>query len=279
MTADEKKVLSAIFEKARNAGVAFAPTKSGDAMVSATPKDNLVESIDEGLWAQIEKELDEGDGKELAGDFCSVRSSCALCVNSFLPIRRHLSEVDVLGLGNFNSCRFEKKLTTGLNHKGKDVCANLDVYFEREDAILGFESKYTETFGVQKEPNKNNNLKPYKDNFSKTQLPQSFCADVIDYYIKKDKMRLDVSQLIKHSIALLREEIATGKKPTLVYIYWTAEGYTQADEVKKEADEFAKVITKYLNFISITYDDFWARYQNYEVLKESIEKLIARYKL
>lgn len=282
MTKEYRVLLDAICKKAEDAGVIFTRTQGGAAIVKDCESNIIVKDIEgfNSAWSKIQKELNEGAGEELTKNdkgvvkFCSVNSSCALCINNFLPIVTQLDKVNLFNLGHFTSYNVEKKLNTGLG----GFPAHLDLFFTNDKTILGVESKYTEHF-TPKLPDKDGNLTKYKEEFSKTELPESFISDVLTPYIEKKELYLDASQLIKHTIALLREAKKVNKKAVLVYIYWTAGNCEEGVKHKEEVKEFNSLISKYIDFIPLTYEEFWEQYKDTPALKEAIAKNIARYKL
>lgn len=101
------------------------------------PQENLVSGID---LATVEDDLRGGDGDELRIKFCAVHSSCALAVNCFAPFKANPTRLHLLGRQGATNVQFEKKLPIF----DKGGCPNLDVWIEREDAIVAVESKLLE---------------------------------------------------------------------------------------------------------------------------------------
>jgi hypothetical protein len=118
---------------------------------------------------------------------------------------------DKIGDNGFIEATFEKHLSTGIS------TPNLDFYLENNDVIIGVESKFTEIF-LNKYPNIDNNLDSYYNRKELQYLPYGF-NKIIEYYINfGEKLYLDVSQLIKHSIGLIKN--GDNKRIRLLYIFW-----------------------------------------------------------
>ena len=110
-------------------------------------------SIDDNLLPGVgrrhfEAELMSGDGEELKQKFRAAHSSSALVVNSFAPFKDAPSQLSLLGSVGFGTLAFEKKCPTGL--KGKSP--NLDLLAERDDLVVGIESKCTEYIAEKERP-------------------------------------------------------------------------------------------------------------------------------
>lgn len=243
--------------------------------------ENLISTVSS--WNQIEKELEKGQGNELKIDrfgnipFNAVHSSSALCVNNFGLLKIKLNEFSFLNYSRFNEAIFEKKLPTGIS------TPNLDFYLENEKVIIGIESKFTEIL-KKKLPNKEGNLEKYLNRKELEYLPKSFLKMIKKYVISTEKMHLDVAQLIKHSIGLIN---ASQKKdnypnPILVYIYWLPENWFHFEIFKQhniEINEFKNSINEYIDFVPMSYLEFWNHYGIEPTFKESICEMRKRYSL
>lgn len=249
------------------------------------PCNNLVEAFPN--WKVISDEISKGMGNELKKNknnqtqkFCSIFSSSALCVNNFALIKQNASKINFLDYGYFDLVIFEGKVSTGISSP------NLDVLMENENYLCGVESKFTEYFSA-KIPDYNSHGKPtitnYKNRISKMSfLPDNFEKSLLDYYInKKEKLYLDVAQLIKHSIGLINEAKKKGKKPVLVYIYWEPQDKNKIKKIcenhEEEIKEFKKQIKGFIEFEAISYPKFWNHFENDPILKNNITKNRARY--
>lgn len=233
-----------------------------------TFEDNLISSISN--WGIIKKEFDNGDGSELKGSdnklpkFKSIYSSAALCVNNFASIKQRINQsldFNFLDYGGFDSACFESKLSSGL----KGHCPNLDFILKNDSVIIGIESKFTEFFTAKLPNAKRNgksygNLEPYFKS-KKLDYLKDFKSSVVKYYMDcPNKMYLDASQLIKHTLGLLNNS-TIDKKAVLIYIYWLPENWRDFDIFTKheiEIAEFKTIISPYIEFISLSYLDYWA---------------------
>jgi hypothetical protein len=274
----KKSIVKTIKDRAKVIGLQF----DADSYV-AKPEDNLISPF--GNWNEIQSELGKGNGSELKvkngkQKFCALCSSACLCVNNFAEIKKLGEKVDFLGIGRFNNIKFEGKVDTGISKP------NLDVLLENDEYVCGLESKFTEIY-TEKLPNHVSNGKPnlsnYKNRVSElNNLPPDFEKDILDYYIvKKDKMYLDVAQLIKHSLGLINDSKKKNKKPILIYIFWEPKEQLIEKEIhRSEVVEFwEKISPKFITFKYFTYEEFWNYYDNNSLLKEIIEANRKRYSI
>lgn len=242
-------------------------------------QDNLIDNFDN--WLEIKKELEEGQGNELKPDkygivkFNAVHSSSALCVNNFAPFKQHKDNISFLNYTGFTEASFEKKLPTGIS------VPNLDFYLESDNVVIGFESKFIEALS-DKLPNKGNNLIKYQNKKELNYLPNNF-PEIIQYYIDcENHLFLDVAQLIKHSIGLIKKGHAAAVKPILVYLYWQPNNWKDYDVYHKHLDEirdFREKIERHLLFIPISYIEFWKLYENDKTFGKHIDKVKVRYNI
>lgn len=246
---------------------------------SSDPKDNL---LDKNLpdWDEISDELKKGAGNELRSHFCAVHSSSALCVNNFAPFKNAKASFEFLGHSNFHKATFEAKQPTGL----PGTPPHLDFHLENADTIIGFESKLTEYF-TKKLPNHDNNLKTYSESCPDKlkYLPKGFREKIIDYNITYPySTYLDIAQLIKHTIGLLnnKHENKNIKEAILVYIYWepiNSDKFEICRTHKKEIDCFKSRIEEFISFKSMSYIDFWGKFEGNPLFKDNISKMKERY--
>jgi hypothetical protein len=277
-------VLESISVKSKNKGIEDYLVRS---------EYNLIEPFPN--WKQIEEEFNEGDGHELKWGrgnppkFRAVLSSSALCVNNFAPFKEHCtnSKLSFLGYSGFlEKCvRFEKKLSTGISKP------NLDFYFENKKTVIAIESKFTEHLGSPKPPNrqrkdrqtgiKENNLKKYLNWVELNYLPKEFHDSIIEHYYNDDKpQRLDVAQLIKHTIGLLKNCREKKKEAILVYLYWEPQNPTIDNlfaEHRHNIKMFKHRIERFIEFVPLSYPEFWGLYQDDDLLKGHIGKVRERY--
>lgn len=268
------KIQDEIIKKAEEFGL--NPNAKG---YVASNTDDLISTVDS--WDEIKEELSNGQGSELKPDkngimkFNAVHSSSALCVNNFGLLKSRLSKFTFLNYSNFNEATFEKKLPTRIS------TPNLDFYLENEKVLIGIESKFTETL-KKKLPNEGGNLEKYLNRKELEYLPKSFQKIIESYIASTEKTHLDVAQLIKHSIGLIN---ASQKKdnypnPVLVYIYWLPANWVNFDIFKQhniEIDEFKNSINEYIDFVPMSYLEFWNHYGVEPTLKESICEMRKRY--
>jgi len=207
----------------------------------------------------------------------AVHSSSALCVNNFALIKQHKDNVMLFGESGFYEATFEKKFPTGLRGKS----ANLDFYLENEKSRIGIESKFTETLKPEL-PNKDRNLEPYRDHEKLPEEMRKSFNEVIECYMNKDKMLLDVAQLIKHSIAMSLYACENkGKKTKLIYLYWLPTNHKDIDiyqQHEKELKTFKDQIKKcQLPFEPYSYLELWDMMEEIPVLSGILKKIRARY--
>jgi len=236
-------------------------------------EDNLIDTF--ANWDEIKSELLKGQGSELKGKngkikFLSVSSSCALCVNTFALLKQHK---DKIGVNGFTEATFEKHLPTGISKP------NFDFYLENNDGKIGIESKFTEIF-YKKLPNAGNNLEKYINRKELKYLPNDF-NKILEHYINMDeKLHLDVAQLIKHTIGLIKNK--NNKHIRLVYIFWTPSNYYEFDMYEKhlqEIEDFNNIMRRNIeiDFEWTTYEKFWKFYAKDDLFKDHILKLRNRY--
>ncbi|MDY0289584.1 MAG: hypothetical protein RBR15_12235 [Sphaerochaeta sp.] len=104
------KLEASIMKHLRNYASKSGKTVSDDYF--AKPEDNLVDDFRD--WEEIKKELEKGTGKELYPSdkdgkisFCALRSSAALCINSFALMKENKERVTFLDKTHFTLARFE----------------------------------------------------------------------------------------------------------------------------------------------------------------------------
>ena len=95
-------------------------------------------------------------------------------------------------------------------------------------------------------------------------------------------MFLNVAQLIKHSIGLLKNK--ENKEAILVYIYWQPKrwdinGAFQKiyEQHNREIEDFTKRINKFITFKHLSYSDLWEENKAYDFLEKDIEFIKAKY--
>lgn len=267
----QSKVIALISQRAKNLGI-----EVNEKGYVKSVNDNLITNYDS--WSQIEKELRNGAGNELdpvngnPPKFLAIHSSSALCVNTFALVKDYRNFVSIFGESNFQSARFEMKLPTGIS------TPHLDFFLESSNTVIGIESKFTESL-VPKRPH---NLEKYLQRRDQITDINDDLFDLMDYYIQNsDPQFLDVAQLLKHSIGLLKYSIVDNKRPMLVYIYWTPEddGYMPIEYKQHEIEiaAFSDKINQIIDFTAIRYKDFWDDLAYNSLFNKHVLKLMDRY--
>lgn len=248
-------------------------------IISMNPEDNLLPFVSN--WDRIKAEIGNGQGSELKIEkngrmkFCALHSSSALCVNNFALFKKNKNDISFLRESNFAEAIFEKKLHTGISNP------NLDFYLENSNAIIGIESKFTEYLTAKIGHTKENLCKYFKReelNF----LPRLFDSIILNYLKSPDKMYLNVAQLLKYSIGLIKNK--GEKEAFLVYIYWKPKSWDPNGEYQKiyeqhtkELEDFSQLINKFLNFKYLSYKELWTNKNEYNIREKDISILKERY--
>jgi len=231
-------------------------------------------------WNEIKEEINSGQGNELKVDrnglrkFNAVHSSTALCVNSFAFIKEKLDKFTFKQWSSFIEAGFEKKLPTGIS------TPNLDFYLETNTHIIGIESKYIETID-RKLPNHGGNLEKYINRKQLYYLPTNFESLIKEYIEYKATIYLDVAQLLKHTMGLIKQA-GSEKSPVLCYLYWQPVNWQSINSFKKhrrELEIFKSKISKFINFICMSYDSFWKLYDENPNFKYYFRKVKSRYNI
>jgi len=237
-------------------------------------EDNLIDGVNLDLF---HNDLMQGSGNELISKFNALFSSSALAVNNFAIVKKHKEIFSFLGYSGFTGATFERQFNTGL----KGTPPNLDFVLENDEIIIAFESKYLELLDEKETKFKssyNQNNLNYLDNF---------WFDLINKYNER-KLNLDVAQLIKHSIGLinyrLKLSMTKNKKVILVYIYWTPNNLKKFEVYNKHSKEISalsELLKKQsdIDFITMSYNDFWDIYYEQSIFKEHFDKLKSRYSI
>lgn len=248
-------------------------------LISMNPEDNILQNVSN--WNIIKSELGEGQGSELKIDknerrkFCALHSSAALCVNNFATLKQNKEDITFSNYTNFTEAVFEKKLSTGIS------TPNLDFYLENPETIIGIESKFTEYLTRKIEHTKENLSKYFmREEFGF--LPRLFDSVILNYINCPDKMYLNVAQLIKHSIGLIKNK--ENKDAILIYIYWQPKSWALNgtyhkihEQHKKEIEKFSKLINRFLTFKHLSYSDLWKDYNEYGIIKKDIDIIKTKY--
>jgi hypothetical protein len=227
--------------------------------------DNLIKNVEEEYFVN---DLKNGSGNELDEKFRALWSSSALVVNNFVPF---VKNIDKLAFDNiiFEKAGFERKFPTGLG----GTPPNIDFFMEKNDLVIGVESKYLEITTETKSEFK-------EDYFSIRYLNNEF-LNIMEKYNNK-KTHLHIAQLLKHSIGLINYKMKTAKNIILYYIYWTPLNWNEFIEYNRHENEL-KIFSEEINsigkikFVSIKYIDLWKTYENNNILKDHISIIRNRY--
>lgn len=247
------------------------PNKNGYVLNNS---DNLINGLSVDLFYD---DLMQGSGNELISKFNALYSSSALAVNNFAIVKKHIKDFSFLDYSNFDKADFERQFKTGLS----GTPPNLDFTLENKETVIAFESKYLELLDKKKVI--------FKDSYNKSNLSylNDFWFNLIDSYVDKE-LFLDVAQLIKHSIGLINYKRNIPDKQTkkvlLVYIFWTpinSDKFSEYLQHTNELNKFADNIKKQsdVEFISMTYNQFWDLYQNNSIFNGHFDKLRIRYNI
>lgn len=222
----------------------------------------------------FEADLRSGAGDELRIKFCAVHSSAALAVNTFCRFKKHPEQLIINGKSGFGPPIFERRVPTGLG----GTPPNLDVWLERGKEVLAVESKLMEYFQPK--------VAKFSESYQRSKLP--YAEDpwwkVLDAARRSaQKRHLDVAQLVKHYLGLIRHLKTTGTRTaTLLYLFWEP---LNADEIdacvqhRKEVRELAdRVKSSAIRFRWMTYDQLWGEWERKRpILKPHVQRLRDRY--
>lgn len=235
-------------------------------------EDNLIDGVTIDLFYD---DLLHGNGNELVSKFKALYSSSALAVNNFAIVKKNKNFFSFQGFTGFEKAQFERKFETGL----PGMSPNIDFVLENENVVIAFESKYLEPLDLIEAK--------FKDSYIKSNLSylDNIWFDLIEEY-KGRELYLDVAQLIKHSIGLTKYNKSLfpskTKKVILVYIFWAPNNSAKFAEYEKHSKEL-DVLSKSLGnqadieFVSMTYNQFWGLYEESPIFKTHFERLETRY--
>lgn len=230
--------------------------KQGVAMTdsdhTATVNDNLLVP----LAHASTREFMEGAGNELLAsdgpaDMQALRSSSALCVNTFDPWRNESLEpvLAALSAPDGASLCFEAKFKTGL----KGTPPHLDVAFPGSDEgqVTAIEAKFLEPFGRP--------TNTFRDSYFKRDdiweaLPHLRVHAASIQGRETSYERLGAAQLIKHSLGLNRQCGTDGF--ALIYLFFDADDRA-CRQHRDEIEKFAEVATRDFDFRSLSYRELW----------------------
>lgn len=188
-------------------------------------EENLIEGVSRELF---ETDFSAGAGRELGAKMRASHSSAALVVNSFAPWRMNPKTLLLADATGFDSLRFEVPFPTCL----LGTSPHLDlVAFGSEPVAV--ESKCIEY------------LTPKRPEFSPAYDTIADARRDSAWFKLIEKLRsapfefqfLDVAQLVKHSLGLMKS--ATLKDITLLYLYWEPSNHADFPEFQVHRQEIA----------------------------------------
>jgi hypothetical protein len=239
-----------------------------------TPRleENLVPGV---ALEQVERDLSDGDGRELESKFRAVHSSSALAVNSFGVFKDGpLRECLVLnGRRGATDVCFERRLT--IFRGGRPP--NLDVWIEREQDIVAIESKLLEY------------LRPTAPEFSEAYdrlaPPISEPGWWAAYQCSQTcgRQLLDRAQLLKHYFGInahLRRK-KDDRPATLLYLFWEPLNWEDIEECRRHREEASAFAGKVaaggrVSFRWMTYNQLWDQWSRVPELATHAANLKAR---
>lgn len=237
--------------------------------------DNLLPGI---RLDHFESDLKRGGGHELNKKCLALHSSAALAINSFAPFKDTPSSLSILGKQGFRPPVFEKKLPTGL----KGTPPNIDVHLQSDDEVIAIESKFLE-YWTPKTAN-------YSGSYCKDNLP--LAEDCWWQVLEESKAcglrHLDVAQLVKHSLGLVRlmnhgDEGWKPKEVTLLYLFWEPENAHDIVDClnhRRNIEELAsKVSGSRIKFMSLSYPELWREWETMPSIAAHVANLKARYSM
>jgi hypothetical protein len=232
-------------------------------------QDNLLPGITADL---CEADLLQGSGDELNKKFCALHSSSALAVNTFAPFKNRLNDLIVLENKGFQQLNFEKKLPTGLG----GTPPNLDIFLQREDEVIAIESKFLEYFTAKQAV--------FSDSYTRKALPQAEDCwwEVLEASKQRRKQYLDVAQLVKHALGLLRyKEENKVAAATLLYLFWEPTNAAQIAVCQQHREQIkalaSQVAPSAISFRWMSYNELWQQWQTIPALQQHTSNLLHRY--
>ncbi len=232
----------------------------------------------------VRDDLSEGSGGELYDEpggapakFCAPYSSSALCVNSFGVARSEPALLTIFGLSGFTTCRFEKKLPTGLG----GTPPNLDLVATSPSVRLAVESKFLEPLSRKAPKFAASYGDAYKhcgdDVLNKAYLAVTSGRERFNY--------LDVAQLLKHSLGILKAP-QPPERNILAYLFWEPPNSLKLEPFETHLQEIARfsalMAESRIQFRHLSYAHLWYSWksdQYPEKLRQHAGRLIERYEL
>ena len=210
--------------------------------------DNLIEGVSRN---QFEADYLAGAGQELGGKMRAAHSSAALVVNAFAPWRERVPRLALAGVADFSTLRFEVTFPTGLG--GTPPHLDLVAY---GPAPIAVESKCLE-YLTPKPPV----FSPAYDTITDARRDSPWFGLIDLLRRKPDRFRyLDVAQLVKHALGLMRAPLI--EHVTLLYLYWEPLNHLDFAEFRSHREEIASLQTSLgcakPPLRSTTYAEMWA---------------------
>jgi hypothetical protein len=248
-----------------NAGAPF-----NAAGYASTLEGNLVFGVSRDLF---EADYRAGAGHELDWKMRAAYSSAALVVNTFAPWKKAPSTLFLANLTGFNSLRFEAVFQTGLG----GTPPHLDL-FAAGPAPVAVESKCLE-YLTRKTPV----FSPSYDSIADFRRDSPWFR-LIDL-LRREPTRfryLDVSQLVKHALGLMRSPFA--ENVSLLYLYWEPLNHLEFGEFQLHRQEIESIQALLRGarppLRSVSYAELWEEWQctnKEQWLNAHLDRLRERY--
>ncbi len=193
----------------------------------------------------------------------SLRSSSALAVNAFDPWRgKDLSPIaKAIGVpGDLTEIHFEQRLPHGLG----SFPPNLDLaLFRQTGPPIGVESKFCEPYDGSKQhpPIDRKYFEGERRRWEALGLVR--CEDLARRIgVEESFVHLGAGQLLKHLLALTN--VFGGDAGVHLLYIWFDSGCGEAQAHRLEIVRFHGLLDKHVSFISMTYQDLFAAFQEHQ---------------
>ena len=240
----------------------------------AQPRENLIETVTEDLWAAAEADLGGGKGSELESKFRASYSSSALAVNSFAPLRGMVPLPD--GRVVEGTVRFEQERSAGT--QGFKPTLDVIVEQEGESVRLFVESKCIEylrksttSFSSAFVAKAKQHLRPASATIFEQVFEDPHAFDP-----------LDAPQLLKHFLAAKRVAVDSSSHVVLLCVWWepsnAAEHPVFAGHAAAARDLAAGLDEPDVDLLPLSYPQLWDHWRTREPwLAEHVACLERRY--
>ncbi len=248
-------------------------------LVSPTEKETsektYVEKLDDNLHLRLSdntrREFEDGNGNELYAirpKMQALHSSSALTVNFFeywrskdkslllKAIKKATGNKELKRIRTIKDIKFEQKFDTGNSSK-----ANIDVVLTclREDnteLLVAIESKFTEFYESHNELPKSYMSKVKWEGFEniRTIAEKEVSKSTREY------KRLDVPQLIKHSLGLRK----FGKDFILMLVWFDPFPENENRDMREDLQKFEDSVKRDILFTHTTYQDIFEAFEEYD---------------